>query len=147
MRIVRDRRSCTDVADKTDSIMGPDVDRGGGSGMAKQDERVGNQRLPAPNTPAPAPEHGGGGTCECGGCGYQGRRLLTVPAALHSVERGPPIHNRGEQEDGTQRPSDMIAPESITGDNMGGGDARDIGQSKTPRGGFGIPDTLNYSPH
>lgn len=129
-------------------LWGPDADRGGGSGVAKQDKRIGNQQLPAPNVTTPTPRHEEGDTCKCGGGGYQELHLLvfTVTVAPHSAGRGPTIRDPGEQEGGVQQPSETI-PEGTIGNNESGMDSVDIGQSRTPRGGFGLLAPLEYSPY
>ena len=63
VRIVR-VRSRAYVADRTDSIMGSDIDRGGGSRIANQDEGIGNQGLRASNVSTPTPGHEGGNECD-----------------------------------------------------------------------------------
>ena len=55
-----------DDAYEIDSTMAPENNHGGGSRIANQSGRIGDQQLPAPNTSTQTPGHGGGDASVCG---------------------------------------------------------------------------------
>ena len=62
----RSRQIPVDKADGTDLITEPGTSHEEGPRIANQDERIGNQQLPAPDAPTLTPAHGGGDPSECG---------------------------------------------------------------------------------